>query len=97
MTDSIRAAWTRVETTDHYPVLWTAYERGQPVARAELPPRFSPTQFGPDWVLGLAYDTTAVDRLQVLRLTPGPLTNVRLTPKEAAPANRPRCGAWTSR
>jgi hypothetical protein len=140
MTDSIRAAWTRIETAgqltptngvlsvyatvfapqtpafgdlvtgtdgrlwvqdpqgaDHYPLLWTAYKEGQPVARAELPPRFYPTQFGPDWVLGLAYDTTPVDRLQVLKLTPGPLTNVRLTPKEAAPANRPRCGAWTSR
>jgi hypothetical protein len=140
MSDSIRAAWTRIETqgelkatngvlsvyatvfapetpafrdlvtgtdgrlwvqdpqgADHYPLLWTAYKGGQPVARAELPPRFYATQFGPDWVLGLAFDTTAVDRIQVLKLAPGPLTNRRLSPKDAAPPNRPRCGAWTSR
>jgi len=82
---------------DHYPLLWTAYRNGQPVARVELPPRFYPTQFGADWVLGLAYDTSATDRLQLLRLDPGALTNVRLSPKDAAPANRPRCGAFTSR
>jgi hypothetical protein len=82
---------------DHYPMLWTAYKSGQPVARAELPPRFYPTQFGPDWVLGLAFDTTRVDRLALLRLTPGALQNLRLSPKEAAPANRPVCGAFTSR
>lgn len=82
---------------DHYPLLWTAYKGGQPVARVELPPRFYPTQFGSDWVLGLAYDTSPVDRLQLLRLTPGALTNVHLSPKDAAPANRPGCGAFTSR
>jgi hypothetical protein len=140
VTDSIRAAWTRVETegrltptngvlsvfaqvyppqtpafrdivtgadgrlwaqdpqgADHYPLLWTAYKSGQPVARVELPPRFYPTQFGADWVLGLAYDTTPTDRLQLLRLTPGALTNASLSPKDAAPANRPGCGAFTSR
>jgi hypothetical protein len=82
---------------DFYPLIWTAYQGGRAVARAELPARFYPTQFGPDWVLGLAYDTTAVDRLQLLKLTAGSLTNAHLTPKEAAPANRPRCGAFTSR
>ena len=82
---------------DHYPLLWTAYKGGQPAARVELPPRFYPTQFGPDWVLGLAYDTTAVDRLQLLKLAPGKLTNVHLSPRDAAPANRVRCGAWSSR
>jgi hypothetical protein len=82
---------------DHYPLLWTAYKAGQPVARVELPPRFYPTQFGPDWVLGLAFDTTSFDRLALLRLTPGALQNLRLSPREAAPANRPGCGAWVSR
>lgn len=82
---------------DFYPLIWTAYQGGRAVARAELPPRFYPTQFGPDWVLGLAYDTTATDRLQLLKLAPGAVSNAHLTPKEAAPVNRPRCGAWTSR
>ena len=82
---------------DHYPLIWTAYQGGRAVARAELPPRFYPTQFGRDWVLGLAYDRTPVDRVQLLTLKPGPLTGARLTPKDAAPANRPRCGAWNSR
>jgi hypothetical protein len=82
---------------DHYPLQWTAYKGGQPVARVELPARFYPTQFGPDWVLGLTFDTTAFDRVALLRLTPGSLRNTRLSPREAAPANRPGCGAWTSR
>jgi hypothetical protein len=82
---------------DFYPLIWTAYQDGRPVARAELPSRFYPTQFGPDWVLGLAYDTTQADRLQLLKLTPGALTNAHLSPRDAAPANRPRCGAFSSR
>lgn len=82
---------------DFYPLIWTAYRGGRAVARAELPPRFYPTQFGPDWVLGLAYDTTTIDRIQLLKLAAGPLPNARLTPKAAAPANRVRCGAWVSR
>jgi hypothetical protein len=82
---------------DFYPLIWTAYQNGRAVARAELPPRFYPTQFGADWVMGLAYDTTTIDKLQLLTLTPGRLTNQRLPPKDAAPANRPRCGAWVSR
>ena len=82
---------------DHFPLLWTAYKGTTPVARVELPPRFYPTQFGSDWVLGLAYDNSTTDRLQLLRLSPGPLTNLRLSPREAAPANRPVCGAFTSR
>jgi hypothetical protein len=82
---------------DYYPLIWTAYQNGRAVARVEVPPRFYPTQFGPDWVLGLAYEEVPVDRVQLLKLTPGVLTNPRLTPRQAAPANRPRCGAWTSR
>jgi hypothetical protein len=140
VTDSIRAAWTRVAVAremaptngvlaafgdfysdsmpafrdlvagtdrriwaqdphgaDFYPLVWTAYQGGRAVARVELPPRFYPTQFGPDWLLGIATDSLPADRLQVLKLTPGPLTNARLSPKVAAPANRPRCGTWVSR
>jgi hypothetical protein len=82
---------------DFYPLIWTAYRGGRALARVELPPRFYPTQFGPDWVLGLAYDTTTIDRVQLLKLAAGPLTNARLTPQAAAPANRVRCGAWVSR
>jgi hypothetical protein len=82
---------------DFYPLIWTAYQGGRAVGRAELPARFYPTQFGPDWVLGVGFDTSAVDRLQLLKLTSGALTNAHLSPKEAAPANRPRCGAFTSR
>jgi hypothetical protein len=82
---------------DSYPLVWTAYQDARPVARAELPPRFYPTQFGRDWVLGLAFDTTKVERVQLLHLTTGTLSDRRLTPREAAPPNRPQCGAWTSR
>jgi hypothetical protein len=93
-----RRAWLQdPQGADFYPLIWTAYQGGRPIMRAELPPRFYPTQFGPDWVLGLAYDTTPVDKLQLLKLTPGALTIAHLSPKEAAPANRPFCGAWVSR
>jgi hypothetical protein len=95
---SDRSVWVQDPAgADFYPLIWTSYQGGQAVARAELPPRFYPTQFGKDWVLGLAFDTTATDKLQLLQLVPGPLTNKHLPPKDAAPANRPRCGAWTSR
>jgi hypothetical protein len=95
---SDRRVWAQdPHGADYYPLIWTAYQGGRAVARAELPPRFYPTQFGSDWVLGLAYDTTQVDRLQLLKLTSAALTNSHLTPKDAAPANRPRCGAYISR
>lgn len=81
----------------HYPLIWTAYKDARVNAIVELPARFYPTQFGPDWVTGLAYDTTKVERVQLRRLVPGALSGVRLTPREGAPANRPRCGAWASR
>jgi len=80
-----------------FALVWTAYRDGRAVARAELPPRFYPTQFGEAWVLGIAYDDLGVERVQVYDLTAGPLSGRRLTPQDAQPPDRPRCGAWLSR
>ena len=46
---------------------------------------------------GVEPRSLAADRLQLLKLTPGALSNRRLSPRDAAPPNRPGCGAWTSR
>ena len=80
-----------------YPLVWTAYEDGRAVARAELPPRFFPTQFGANWVLGVGFDDLGVERVQLLTLRPGPLSGRNLPPRDAQHPDRPRCGVWTSR
>jgi hypothetical protein len=80
-----------------YPLVWTAYQNQRAVARVEVPPRFHPTEFGPDWVLGVGYDDTNVARIQLLSLRPGPLTGRTLTPRDAQAPNPPRCGPWMSR
>jgi hypothetical protein len=98
VTGSDGRAWVQDPIgANSYPLLWTAYQGARPVARVELPARFYPTQFGNDWVLGIQFDTTATERVQLRQFTPGPLSNKMLTPKEAAPTNRPQCGAWISR
>lgn len=82
----------------HYPLAWTAYEDGAPVARAELPPRFFPFEFGRDWVLGITYDELRVERVHLLELVEGELPGLELTPREGqAPTNMPRCGPWAGR
>jgi hypothetical protein len=80
-----------------YPLVWTAYEGQRAVARAELPPRFFPTEFGPDWVLGVAFDARAAQFVQLLRLRDGALSNRQPSPLEAKPPDRPRCDPWSSR
>lgn len=81
-----------------YPLAWTAYEGAVPVARAEIPARFFPFEFGRDWVLGVSYDSLTVERVELWRLVPGPLSDRVYTPREAAPPTLPSlCGAWTSR
>jgi hypothetical protein len=80
-----------------YPLTWTAYKDGKAVARAELPTRFAPTQFGTDWVLGVAFDSDGIERVQVLALKPGPPSARKLSPKVAQPPDIVRCGPWVSR
>lgn len=80
-----------------YPLIWTAYRDGEAVARAELPPRFFPFEFGSDYVLGVTYSDLMVERVQVLPLVPGEPSYQALTPREAQPFNDSRCGAWASR
>ncbi|MEP6834484.1 MAG: 6-bladed beta-propeller [Gemmatimonas sp.] len=80
-----------------YPLAWTAYKDGKTVARAELPPRFAPTQFGANWVLGVAFDEFGVERVQLFDLKPGALSGRTLSPKVAQPPDVPRCGVWASR
>lgn len=87
----------------HFPLTWTAYEDGRPVARAELPPRFFPFEFGrddsgADWVVGITYDGLRIEQVHVIELVPGELPGHALTPREAqAPTSMPYCGPWTSR
>lgn len=80
-----------------YPLAWTAYNGGQAVARAELPPRFFPFQFGRDWVLGVAYDSLNVERVQLRRLVPGKLPARAMPPLSAGAPLVPLCGSWVSR
>lgn len=81
-----------------YPLTWTAYEEGVPVARAELPPRFFPFEFGRDWVMGITYDELRVERVRLIELVEGELPGLELTPREGqAPTNMPRCGPWAGR
>jgi hypothetical protein len=75
----------------HYPLVWTAYEDGRPVARAELPPRFFPFEFGRDWVLGVSFDDFNVERVELWRLVPGELPGLVLPPRDAAPPILHRC------
>jgi hypothetical protein len=80
-----------------YPLAWTAYEDGRAAMRVELPPRYFPTQFGPDWVLGIHYDPEGIERVQMLRMQPGSHSDRSWTPRDAQPPDIPRCGPWTSR
>jgi len=80
-----------------YPLVWTAYQGGRPAMRVELPARFFPTQFGPDWVLGIHYDPEGIERVQLFRMQPGSHSGRSWTPRDAQPPDVPRCGAWTSR
>lgn len=96
-----REGWLWVEDPERpgsHPLVWTAYEDGEPVARAEIPPRFFPFEFGHDWVLGVAFDELSVERVQLWRLVPGELSDRTLPPRDARPPIvHPRCGTWTSR
>jgi hypothetical protein len=85
------------ERPGSYPLVWTAYDGQRAVARAELPPRFFPTEFGADWVLGIASDAQAAQFVQLLRLREGPLTNRTMTAFDAKPQDRQRCDPWLSR
>lgn len=78
----------------HYPLVWTAYENGRPVARAELPPRYFPFEFGRDWVLGVSFDDLNVERVELWRLVPGELPGRVLPPRDAEPPILHRYGVW---
>jgi hypothetical protein len=78
----------------HYPLVWTAYEDGRPVARAELPPRYFPFEFGRDWVLGVSFDDFNVERVELWRLVPGELPGSVLPPRDAEPPILHRFGVW---
>jgi hypothetical protein len=81
----------------HYPLVWTAYEEGQPVARVEIGPRFFPFEFGRDWVLGVSFDELTVERIELWKLVPGRLSGRSVAPRDAKPPIPSRCGVWTSR
>jgi 6-bladed beta-propeller len=81
----------------HYPLVWTAYEEGEPTARVELLPRFFPFEFGDDWVLGVSFGELTVERVELRPLVPAELSGRVLTPREAEPPVHNRCGVWTSR
>ncbi len=82
---------------DEYPLVWTAYSHGEPVARAGLPRRFFPFAFLRHSILGVSYDDLNVERIEVRRLVEGPISRSPLPPRDAAPVNTPVCGSWASR
>lgn len=80
-----------------YPLTWTAYEDDRASARAQLPARFFPTQFGLDWVLGIFSDSLGVEHVQKFTLRSASHSEIALPPRVAQPPDQPRCGAWASR
>jgi len=80
-----------------YPLVWTSYKDGKAVARAELPPRFAPTQFGTNWVLGVAFDHDGIERVQIFDLIAAPLSGRKVTPHLGQPPDVVRCGPWVSK
>jgi 6-bladed beta-propeller len=80
-----RDGWLWVQdpyALDKYPLTWTAYDSGRPVARVELPPRFVPFEFGHDYVVGVAFDDLNVERVEIWDLVPGPLPGHTLTARD---------------
>lgn len=80
-----------------HPLVWTAYEDGEAVARARVPARFFPFEFGDGWVLGVRYDELTVARVQLWPLVPGPHSGETLPPRDAEPPGSPRCSTNASR
>lgn len=80
-----------------YPLIWTLYSRGRSAGRVQLPPRFFPTQFGSDWVIGVSTDSLGVEKVIVYNLVQGRHNTGVMSPRMAQPPDQPRCGAWTSR
>lgn len=80
-----------------YPRIWTKYDRGQPVARVEIPLRFFPLEFGDGWVLGVQFDENTVESVQVLKTVEGRHSDRVVTPREGQPPELPRCGVWAAR
>jgi hypothetical protein len=80
-----------------YPLIWTAYRKGVPEARVKLPPRFAPTQFGAEWVIGVSFDEAGVETVKQLPLRPGSFDTKTFPPRIAQPPDVVRCGVWAAR
>jgi hypothetical protein len=84
------------ERIGSYPLIWTRYRGGRPVARLQLHPRFYPFEFGADWVLGVRVDPSNVETVELYEMVPGDF-QVRELPHSTAAVPYDGCGARWSR
>ena len=79
------AIWVQdPEEIGDYPLVWTSYVQGEAVARLQLPPRFFPFEFGEDWVLGVSFDSSNIERVELYAVAPGEFEDLTMSHYEAA-------------